>query len=68
MSQPKSKLTRRTLFAGAGTAGAAAAVATLVPALEAAPAQPELSQPMPDKGGGYSLTAHVRRYYQTARI
>lgn len=68
MSQPKSKLTRRTLFAGAGTAGAAAAVATLVPALEAAPSQPELSQVAPEKGGGYSLTAHVRRYYQTARV
>ena len=31
MSQPKSKLSRRTLFAGAGTAGASAAAATLLP-------------------------------------
>ena len=31
MSKPQSKLSRRTLFAGAGTAGALAAAATLLP-------------------------------------
>ncbi len=62
-----SPLSRRTLFAGAGTAGALAAAAALLPkaagpvaaALPAAPAVVD---------GGYQLTEHVQRYYQTARI
>ena len=33
MSQPKSKLSRRSLFVGAGTAGAVAAAATLLPGI-----------------------------------
>lgn len=68
MSQPKSKLSRRTLFAGAGTAGALAAAATLLPGAvqESAPA-PQAKQP-PAKGGGYHVTEHVKRYYQTTLI
>jgi hypothetical protein len=60
-------LSRRTLFAGAGTAGGLAAVAAALPlartagpaAVAAAPAVAE---------GGYQLTEHVQRYYQTARV
>jgi hypothetical protein len=70
MSQPdsKSKLSRRTLFAGAGTAGALAAAATLLPR---APQQAEVAsdlKPAPEKGGGYQVTEHVRRYYKTTLI
>lgn len=32
---------------------------------EVALAQPK---PAPEKGGGYSLTDHVERYYKTTRI
>ena len=68
MSQPKAKLSRRTLFAGAGTAGALAAAASLLPgALPKQAAQPEL-KPAPDNGGGYQLTDHVRRYYKSTLI
>ena len=69
MSQAKPKLSRRTLFAGAGTASALAAAATVLPRLaeqQQAPA-PEL-QPAPERGGGYQLTDHVRHYYKTTRI
>jgi hypothetical protein len=68
MSQPKSKLSRRTLFAGAGTAGAIAAAASLVPGIvqENAP-QPQAKAP-PEKGGGYQLTEHVKRYYRSTLI
>ena len=68
MSQPKSKLSRRSLFAGAGTAGALAAAATLLPGAvqESVPA-PEAKTP-PDKGGGYHVTEHVKRYYQTTLV
>lgn len=68
MSQPKSKLSRRTLFAGAGTAGAVAAAASLLPGAvrDTAPAS-EASKP-PARGGGYQLTEHVKQYYKTTLI
>jgi hypothetical protein len=67
MEQPKSKLSRRTLFAGAGTVGAVAAAATLLPGVvqQSTPA-PEVKAP-PERGGGYRLSEHVKRYYETTR-
>lgn len=68
MNEPKSRLSRRTMFAGAGTAGALAAAASLLPGRNtAAPAEPQAKQP-PERGGGYELTEHVKRYYQTTRV
>ena len=63
------KLSRRVLFAGAGTAGAVAALATVLPAArqpqaEVTPAPREA----PEGGGGYALTEHVKRYYRTAGV
>lgn len=63
-----SPLSRRRLFAGVGTAGALAGAAAVLPlAREAAPAAPAEPKP-PEAGGGYRLTAHVQRYYQTAKV
>lgn len=60
------KLSRRTVFGGVATAGAVAAAAALLPAVrEAAPESREGRAPK--RGGGYSLSDHVRHYYQTAR-
>lgn len=70
MSQPKSKLSRRTLFAGAATVGAAAAAVTLLPSVQtdlAAQAAPALKPP-PERGGGYQLSEHVKQYYKTTLI
>jgi hypothetical protein len=68
MSQPPSKLSRRTLFAGAGTAGAVAAVATLLPGVvQDSDSAPQMKQP-PAKGGGYQLTEHVKRYYKSTLV
>ncbi|MBG9388095.1 formate dehydrogenase [Caenimonas aquaedulcis] len=68
MSQPKATLSRRTLFAGAGTAGALAAAASLLPGAQPPTvAVPELKPP-PENGGGYQLTDHVKRYYKTTLI
>lgn len=68
MSQILSKLSRRKLFAGAAGTGALAAAASLLPAArEAAVAPPTPKQP-PARGGGYELTEHVKRYYQTTRL
>ncbi|MCI4429840.1 MAG: formate dehydrogenase [Burkholderiales bacterium] len=64
-SQPK--LSRRVVFAGAGTAGALAAVAALLPGkpVELAAAKPVVDV---DKTAGYQETPHVLHYYRTARI
>jgi hypothetical protein len=68
MSDPKAKLSRRTLFAGAGTAGAVAAAASLLPgAVKQADAIPQAKAP-PANGGGYQLTEHVKRYYKTTLV
>ncbi len=67
MKEPKSRLSRRTLFAGAGTAGALAAAATLLPA-RPQPAAATPAQEPPERGGGYQLSEHVKRYYQSTRV
>jgi hypothetical protein len=63
-------LQRRKLLGAAGTTGALAAAATLLatrdePAADEAEAQ---AGSTPAKGGGYRLTEHVMRYYQTAKV
>lgn len=69
MPSSPSKLSRRTLFAGAGTAGALVAAVTVLPSLKAVPeAAATLPRLKPDKGGGYALSEHVKHYYQTARV
>ena len=61
-------LTRRRVFAGAGTAGALAAAAAVLPlSKSAAPVLAALPAAAAD-AGGYQLTEHVQRYYQTARV
>lgn len=68
MSQPQSKLSRRTLFAGAGTVGAVAAAATLLPGVvQQTAVAPQAPKP-PDNGGGYHLSEHVKRYYKTTLV
>lgn len=67
MNEPTPKLSRRRVFAGAGAAGALAAAAVAVPALREAEPK-DVAQPVPEAGGGYRLSEHVLRYYQTTRI
>jgi hypothetical protein len=69
MSEPKAKLSRRTLFAGAGTAGAVAAAASLLPgAVKQTADIAQDSKTPPANGGGYQLTEHVKRYYKTTLV
>ena len=60
---------RRGFFWGAAAASAAVATVAGVKALDAqlAPTA-ETLPPVPAKGGGYSLSEHVKRYYQTTRV
>ncbi|MBT9506122.1 formate dehydrogenase [Rhodoferax sp.] len=69
MSQSTSRLSRRTLFAGAGAVGALTTAASLMPVIQQQ-AVPANLQPkaMPDRGGGYSLSAHVKQYYKTTLV
>jgi uncharacterized phage protein gp47/JayE len=62
-------MARRTLLAGAGTAGALAAAAALLPAREPARTQVEDTvQTASDESAGYRVTEHVKQYYRTARV
>jgi|SoiMethySBSTD1v2_1073268.scaffolds.fasta_scaffold1148662_1 hypothetical protein len=70
MNDPKTaSLSRRRVFAGAGTLGALAAAATVLPGVTkpdpaAAPGEPTAEPPQT----GYRLTEHIERYYRTTRV
>ena len=63
-----SELSRRRLFAGAGTAGALAVAAGALPLARQVEPEAAAAKPAPDKGGGYQLTQHVIDYYKTTRV
>jgi hypothetical protein len=66
----RSVMQRRKLLGAAGTTGALAAAATLLTAPKGevdAQAQADLKT-APERGGGYRLTEHVLRYYQTTKV
>ncbi|WP_394757039.1 formate dehydrogenase [Rhodoferax sp.] len=64
-SQPKPS--RRGFFISASVAGAAVASAGWLKTPTAVSVA-ALPQPAPEKGGGYTLSAHVQQYYQTTRV
>ena len=61
---------RRGFFLGAAGAGAAVAAVSVLPKVVDTPVAVEAAapaaKPAPEKGGGYSLSEHVKRYYKTA--
>jgi hypothetical protein len=60
---------RRGFFMGAAAASAATLAVTQLPQMGGTLATPiEKLAPAPENGGGYSLSEHVKRYYQTTRI
>lgn len=65
-SQPKPS--RRGFFFGTAAAGAAAAAIVALPGVPALVAEQQVIKPAPEKGGGYSLSEHVKHYYRTTRI
>lgn len=67
--QAPSRLSRRSLFAGASAVGAAAAVVAVAPRMSVpSQAEPAPQAPRPERGGGYSLSEHVKHYYKTTRL
>ena len=63
-------LHRRKLLGAAGTTGALAAAATLLATRKDATDATVGATPKDDaeQGGGYRLTPHVQRYYQTTKV
>jgi len=60
---------RRKLLGAAGTTGALAAAATLLATRQGATdATVEATPQKEPQQGGYQLTAHVQRYYQTTKV
>lgn len=65
---PSKLLSRRRVFAGAGTAGALAAAAAVLPLAESETPVAAQERTQDDAHGRYQETAHVRQYYQTAKV
>ena len=65
-SQPKPS--RRGFFFGAAATGAAAAAIVALPGAHSLDVERQTIKPPPEKGGGYSLSEHVKHYYRTTRI
>jgi hypothetical protein len=65
---PVSPVSRRKLFAGATTLGAVAATAAFLPGIRAAAPEIKDVKTLPTKGGGYTLSEHVKQYYKSALI
>lgn len=70
MSKSEKTASRRGMLAVLGLTGAAAATLTALPRQ---PGDAEASTavekpPKPEKGGGYALTEHVKRYYKTTLV
>ena len=66
-STTQATASRRGFFMGAAAAGAAAAAVSTLPGMDTPSADNKLP-PAPENGGGYSLSEHVKRYYQTTRV
>ena len=65
-SQPKPS--RRGFFFGAAATGAAAVAVVAMPGATLPEAAQPALKPAPEKGGGYRLSEHVKRYYKTTLI
>lgn len=68
MKEQEKKASRRGLIFGAAAVGTAATALVALPRISPQEAPQVELKPAPEKGGGYSLTAHVKQYYSTTLI
>jgi hypothetical protein len=68
MQDTSPKPSRRGFFVGAVATGAAAAALVSTRQQVTPQVAQEVLPPAPERGGGYSLSEHVKTYYKTARI
>ncbi len=67
MSNSQPQVSRRRFVLSTTVAGTAVASATLLKT-DAPVTVAEVLKAAPDKGGGYSLSDHVKQYYRTTRV
>ena len=67
MQNRQPKASRRGFFLSATVASATLASATWLKTQAPAPV-PGLPKPAPEKGGGYTLSDHVKQYYKTTLV
>ena len=68
MYNSQTRPSRRGFFFGAAATGAAAAAVVALPRVAVPDASVPSPGPLPERGGGYSLSEHVKRYYKTTRL
>jgi hypothetical protein len=68
MNDAQSRLSRRRVFAGAGTVGALAAAAAVLPVARQDEQAPRSDAAKTEGASGYRLTEHIKRYYQTTKV
>ncbi len=68
MNKEVNTSSRRGMLLGAAAVSSAVAAVVALPKVAPQEAALETLKPAPEKGGGYSLTAHVKHYYRTAQI
>jgi hypothetical protein len=68
MEKLQASPSRRGLLFGTAAVGAAAAAVVALPAIQTPEAPAVAPKPAPEKGGGYSLSEHVKHYYRTTLV
>lgn len=69
MSESQPRASRRGFMWGAAAVGAATAAAVTLPRTDAPETQAADQVPKaPEKGGGYRVTEHVKRYYRSTLV
>lgn len=68
MSESQPKASRRGFMLGAAAASAATAAVVALPTQPAAESPVSEAPPKPERGGGYHVSEHVKRYYQTTLV
>jgi|WetSurMetagenome_2_1015567.scaffolds.fasta_scaffold04412_4 hypothetical protein len=66
--KPTSSVSRRVVFAGAGVAGAMAAAAAMLPRAPQVVSAAVPPKALPPQSAGYQASAHVLRYYDSAKV
>ncbi len=68
MNKNESPSSRRGMLFGAAATGSAVIAVVALPKGAPQEVAVEILKPAPEKGGGYSVTEHVKRYYSTTLI
>jgi hypothetical protein len=68
MSESHARPSRRGFMLGAAVASAATAAVVTLPKTPEPEAAVAAAPPKPEKGGGYHVTEHVKRYYKTTLV